>query len=75
MILQNQVEMAKLQKISATIGTEVKYSLFYSKYPFNRESLVSKVIIYEGLITECDKKLLEGIPNLANFKYIRIWHK
>lgn len=67
--------MSKLKEISATLGTEVKYTLHYSKYPFNHESLVGKVIIYEGNINNCDKKLLEGIPIESKHKYIRIWHK
>ena len=67
--------MSKLTEISATIGTEVKHTLHYSKYPFNHESLVGKVIIYEGLITECDKKLLEGIKLEPKHKYIRVWYK
>ena len=67
--------MNKVQEISATMGKEIKYSYFYSKYPFNRESLVNKVILYEGLISLCSKELLEDAKDLSNYKYIRIWYQ
>ena len=56
-------------------NTDIKYKVFFSKYPFNHDSLVNKEVIYEGLIVNCKHELLDSIKDLSKYKYIRIWKK
>lgn len=56
-------------------NTDIKYKVFFSKYPFNHDSLVNKEVIYEGLIVNCKHEILDSIKDLSKYKYIRIWKK
>lgn len=56
-------------------NSNIKVSLYYSKYQFKQDSLANKEIIYEGQISECPKELLENYIIQPGHKLVRVYTK
>lgn len=51
-----------------------RVTFFYAKYAYKTQGTSNFDIIYEGLLSNCPKDLLENIEiNQETYKYVRVW--